>query len=77
MANAAMIEVGSLIMINCIVRDTNCLALHKMNKMRNQFEQMINGRKTRKTSLKSGRGSDPDRPPFRPVLRSPRSAPDA
>ena len=63
MANAAMIEVGSLIMINFIVRDTNCLALYKMNKMRNQFEQMINGRKTRKKPRsKVGRGVTPTGP---------------
>jgi hypothetical protein len=54
MANAARIEAGSLIMLYCIVIDDDCLALYKMNKMRNQLEQMINGRKARKKHPRTG-----------------------
>jgi hypothetical protein len=54
MANAAMIEAGSLIMFYCIVIDDDCLALSKMNKMRNQLEQMINGKKARKKRPQRG-----------------------
>jgi hypothetical protein len=59
MANAAMIEAGSLIMFYCIVIDDDCLALSKMNKMRNQLEQMINGKKARKKRPQRG-GSEPE-----------------
>jgi hypothetical protein len=60
MANAAMIKVASF-MIYCIVIATNCLALKKMNKMRNQLEQMINGRKTSEKDPSKGKGVRPRR----------------